>query len=286
MRKLLTIIIYTLVVLLIGRNLPSLPRFTVLSSPTNYPKELKKEIDLEIKNKKGNYGIYFSDLKTNQEFGINEQEIFTAASINKVPIVAVLYYLENKGEINFDDQITLQEVDIQDYGTGSLRYQKPGSTYSLKTLAKLALKQSDNTAAHILSNTIGTPIIQNTIEEWGLTQTDMEENTTSPTDMFILFKKVYANEITTPAKSKELLGFMNETDIEDRLPSKLPDDAKVYHKTGDAVGSLHDVGIIERDGKVFYVGVLTSDIGNDEKIAKETIAEIGKTVLSFYEKRK
>lgn len=286
MRKLLTIIIYTLVVLLIGRNLPSLPRFTVLSSPANYPQELKKEYESIIKNKKGNYGIYFADLTIDQKFGINEQEIFTAASVNKVPIVAVLYYLENKGKIDFDEQITLQENDIQDYGTGSLRYQKPGSTYSIKTLAKLALKQSDNTAAHILSNKIGTPIVQNTIEEWGLTQTDMEENQTSPEDMYLLFEKIYKNKVTSPAKTKELLGFMTETDIEDRLSLNLPSSAKIYHKTGDAVGYLHDVGILEHDGKVFFVGVLTSDIGNDERSVKETIAEIGKKTLSFYEKRK
>lgn len=286
MRKILTILIYTFIVLLIGRNLPSLPRFTVLSSPADYPKELQKEIQSLTKDKKGNYGIYFADLTKDQTFGINEEELFTAASINKVPIVAVLYSLENKGKLDFDEQITLQEVDMQKYGTGSLQYEKPGGTYSLKTLAKLALKQSDNTAAHILSNRIGTPLIQETINEWGLTQTDMEENQTSPQDMYLLFKKIYKNELTSSAKSQELLGFMRDTDIEDRLPARLPEGTIAYHKTGDAVGNLHDIGILEKDGAFYYIGILTSDIGTNEKIAKETISEIGKTVVEFYEKRK
>jgi len=256
-----------------------------MNSPERYHEDLKKEIEKIVKDKKGNYGIYFTDLTEEKSFGINEQELFTAASVNKVPIVAVLYYLEHKGKINFDEQITLQEVDIQDYGTGSLRYQKPGSTYSLKTLAKLALKQSDNTAAHILSNRIGTEVIQNTIEELGMTQTEMEENLTSPEDMSLLFSLIYNEKITSKPKTKELLGFMNETDIEDRLPSQLPQDAVIYHKTGDAVGSLHDIGIIEYHDKSYSIAIFTSDIGTDEDTVKKTIGEIGKTILKFYENR-
>ncbi|MBI4096897.1 MAG: serine hydrolase [Candidatus Levybacteria bacterium] len=286
LRKAFTIIVYTLIVLLIGRNLPFLPRFVVLSNPKTYANDLKKEVSAVIKDKKGNYGIYFANLTTGDTFGISEKELFTGASIHKVPIVATLYYLENKGKIRLDEQITLQEVDIQDYGTGSLRYQKPGSTYSLKTLAKLALNQSDNTAAHIIGNKIGEDNIQKTIDQLGLTQTNMATNQTSAYDMYLLFKKIYNNEITTPAKSQELLGFMQDTDIEDRLPRLLPPGSVVYHKTGDVVGSVHDVGIIKNGDTIFFLGVLTSDIGNDEQETKETISKIAKNVVDFYQKLK
>ncbi|MBI4084572.1 MAG: serine hydrolase [Candidatus Levybacteria bacterium] len=286
LRKIFTIVVYTLIILLIGRNLPFLPRFVVLSNPKTYATNLKKETSNLIQNKKGNYGIYFANLKTGETFGISEKERFTGASLHKTPIVATLYYLENQGKIRFDEQITLQEVDIQDYGTGSLRYQKPGSTYSLKTLAKLALKQSDNTAAHILSNKLGEETVQKTINQFGLTQTDMASNQTSVYDMYLLFKKIYTNEITTSAKTQELLGFMQDTDIEDRLPGLLPPGTVVYHKTGDTVGSIHDVGIIRTGDDILFLGVLTSDIGKDEAKTKETIARIAKNTVDFYQKRK
>lgn len=286
MRKILTIIVYTLVVLLIGRNLPSLPRFTVLSNPETFATDLKRETQNEIQDKKGNYGIYFADLTSGKSFGINERELFKGASVNKVPIVAVLYSLAEEGEIDLDEQITLQQRDMQDYGTGSLRYQKPGTTYSLKTLAKLALKQSDNTAAHILSEKIGKRKIQETIETWGLTQTDMEENLTTPYDLYILFKKIYAHELTSQPRSQELLSFMRDTDIEDRIPLLLAKDIPVYHKTGDAVGGIHDVGIIEHDGKPFFLAVLTSDIGNTEEETRQAIASVAKNIVDYREKRK
>lgn len=266
--------------------MPFLPRFTVLSNPITAATELKKETQVILLEKKGNYGIYYADLSTGQTFGIGEREMFRAASVNKIPIVAALYYLEKNGEVNFDEQITLQKRDIQDYGTGSLRYQKPGSTYSIKTLAKLALKQSDNTAAYILGEKIGKARIQEIIDSWGLTQTNLEENQTSPYDMYLLFKKIYANEITDEAKSKELLSFMQDTDIEDRLPKLLPDGTAVYHKAGDTVGGLHDIGIIMHDNKPFFLAVLTSDIGNTESDTKNTIAKIAKNVIDYRQKRK
>ena len=286
MRKLFTIAIYTIVILLIGRNLSFLPRFAVLSDPSTLATDLKQTTENTIKGKKGNYGIYFSDLTTGQQFGINEKEIFTGASVNKVPIVATFYHLESKGKIDFDRQITLQKRDIQDYGTGSMRYAKPGTTYSLKTLAKLALKQSDNTAAHILSEEIGRDVIQAYMEDLGLRQTDMEENETSPYDMYLLFQKIYTEKITSKGKTEELLGFMTDTDIEDRLPADLPESAMIYHKTGDAVGGLHDVGIIIYEGKPYFLGVMTSDIDGDETITKETISKIAKNLIEYRDARR
>ncbi len=289
MRKFFTIIVYTVIILLIGRNVPQLPRFFIFTTPQRqknlFLENLKRETYKRIQSQKANYGIYFADFNTNDAFGINHKEIFTAASVNKVPIVAVLYYLEHKGKIDLDEQITLQKEDIQDYGTGSLRYQKPGETYSLKTLAKLSLQQSDNTAAHILANRIGMPAVQKTISQWGLAQTDMENNKTSPYDMYILFKKLYKGEITSVARTQELFGFMIDTDIEDRLSANVPNGTQVYHKTGDVVGGLHDVGVIQRDGVVFFLGIMTSEIGESEQQVKNTIGTIAHDILSSYEKK-
>jgi len=280
MRKLATIIVYTLILLVIGRNLSFLPDFSTDHIPDST--DLKNKVQKIIADKKGNYGISYLDLTTGKTFGINDTMMMTGASVNKVPIIAVLYYLENHGKINFNDQVTLQESDLQDYGTGSLRYQKPGGTYSLKSLIKLTLKESDNTAAHILNDKIGTDVIQKIITSWGMTQTDMGNNQTSSSDMAILLKKIYDNQITTPGKTKELLSFMTQTENEDRLPSELPKNTVVSHKTGDGVGFLHDVGIITKGEHTFFLGVLTSDIGSDEKGTKKTIGDIAKTIFDSY----
>lgn len=269
-----------IVSLLIGRNLEFLPKFSFSNSSN--ANSIKKEIKELIEGRKGNYSVYFSDLNSkDMSFGINENTLYTAASLNKLPIVAVLYQLAKKEKINLDEKITVQQADIQDYGSGSIRYEEGKSVYSLKTLAKLSLEESDNTAAHILANKIGMNNVQKIIDSWGLKQTDMMNNKTSAFDIFTLFKKIYQEEVTTPAFTKEILDFLKDTYIEDRLPNLLPKNTIVYHKTGDSVGRMHDAGIIKNKDTVFFLGVLTSDIGDNEKETQETISQIAKKVFDL-----
>jgi beta-lactamase class A len=152
-------------------------------------------------------------------------------------------------------------------------------------LAKLALKQSDNTAAHILAERIGMDVIQKTIKSWGLKQTNMEDNKTTTYDMYLLFKRMYDGKVASEARTRELFGFMQDTDIEDRLPALLSSKVDVYHKTGDATGSYHDVGIIKDGNTIFFLGILTSDNQDAGDTAKETIAKVAKNTVEEYERK-
>lgn len=242
---------------------------------------LTDRIEKLVENAPGTYSIYIRDIKSGKEYGLHEKTIITAASVNKIPILATLYHLAGIGEIDLDKTITPQPTDIQDYGTGSIRYDPPGTHYSLKTLARLMMEKSDNTAAHLLGQVIiGFPKIQEFIDTWGLTQTNMETNKTSAKDMSILLLKMYNKEITTPSLTSEMLGFMEKSDYDDRIPAGIPDGTKIYHKTGDDIGKIHDVGIVDLDNTPYYVGILTTDI-KDEEETKRRLAQISKVVYEF-----
>lgn len=276
-RRIAAIFVFAIFFIMLGRHLTFLPIIN-LSRETKEA-DLKKEIAKITKDKKGSYSYYFKDLKNDRSFGVSENQIQTGASVNKLPIIATLYYLDSKGKLNLDDRVTIQKEDVQDYGTGDIRYQKMPATYSLKNLAKLALKNSDNTAAHVISITIGEDNVQKLADSWGMKQTDMVNNKTTVYDMSLLLERIYTGKITDAAKTKELLGFMTDTDFEDRLTKGLPSDVNIYHKTGDGEGFVHDVGIIETEKGAYYLGIMTSDIGQDEQETKNTIAEISKKVF-------
>lgn len=275
-RRLGAIIIFAIFFIMLGRHLTFLP---VINLSTNTKEEdLKNEIEKITKNKKGFYSVYYKNLNTEISFGIDENQIQTGASVSKLPIIAALYYLDKQKKLKLDDRVTIQKDDVQDYGTGSIRYQKMPQTYSLRNLAKLALQQSDNTAAHVLSLKIGEENVQKLVDYWGLKQTSMANNKTTVYDMGLLFEKIYKGEIANTANTKELLEFMTDTEFEDRLPKGLPNGTKVYHKTGDGEGFIHDLGIIETEKGAYFLGVMTSDIGEAEEETKSTIAEISKKV--------
>lgn len=255
--------------------------FAGLFTKKKSPEDLRKKVQEKVNNRWKNYSVYVKDYNASFTVGINETVIFTAASVNKVPIIAALYYSAGKGEIDLDERVTVQSADIQDFGTGSIRYDPPGSVYSLKTLAKLAIEQSDNTAAYVLGTyTVGMDKVQSLMNQWGLTQTDMVNNKTSNRDIALLFEKIYKGEITNAASTQEMLAFFKDTDFEDRLPALLPKSTTVYHKIGNEIAVMHDAGIVT-DGKLtYYIGVFSSDI-TDEEEAKKIIAEISKLVYDY-----
>lgn len=255
--------------------------FSRIFTKKKSPEDLRTKIQKIVDNRWKNYSVFVKDFNSDFMMGINETVIYTAASMNKVPIVAALYYFGGKGEIDLDERITIQAADIQDYGTGSIRYDPPGSVYSIKTLAKLMIGQSDNTAAYVLANyTVGLDKIQSLMNQWGVTQTDMVNNKTSNHDIALLFEKIYKGGVTNIASTQEMLAFFKNTDFEDRIPAPLPKPATVYHKIGSDIGAVHDAGVITDAKHAYYLGVFTSDI-TDEEEATTIIAAISKTTYEF-----
>lgn len=281
MKKFLILLFYSFFLLLLGRQLSFLPSFNVIDNSTKESlaaDEIRESLLGSISEYEGEYSIYYEDLESGDAFGINHNSIMTAASLNKVPIIFYLYSLADKREIDLEEKITLLEADIQDYGTGKLRYEKPGGVYTLKRLAELSFKHSDNTAAHLLTIRLGEDKIQEYVDSLGLGSTTIAFNETSPKDFGNLMSMFYRNELFSEALRNELMDYMSDTEFENRIPKYL-DNATVYHKIGDADNMVHDGGIIvSEDKSPFVLVVMTQGIVEEEK-AHDAIGKIAKEVF-------
>lgn len=274
-------VVYSLSLLFIGKQLGFIPQIKlgenkkVLGANTS---DLRKNVlEKFLKGERGSWSIYYKDLTTGQEFGIDENRVTTAASLNKMPIVAYLYSLAGKGKIDLEDKISIQKEDMQDYGTGSIRYAEPGTSYSLKTLTKLMLEQSDNTAAHVVNIRLGVDKIQEYVNSLGLVATNMVNNKTTARELGKIWGDIYARKITTEALTREIMDFSQDTDFEDRIARDLPKSARVHHKAADGVGFVHDGGIVIDGQRKFVLVIMASDIQSSEK-AKDTIGKMAKFV--------
>ncbi|OGG11538.1 hypothetical protein A2Z00_04810 [Candidatus Gottesmanbacteria bacterium RBG_13_45_10] len=243
--------------------------------------ELRRKVEETIKDTWKNYSVLVVDYHSNFTMGINDAVIFNAASINKIPILAALYTDVQKGDVDFDKVIILQSQDVQDYGTGIIRYDPEGTAYTVKTLIRLMMQKSDNTAAHILGNyIIGLDRVQTLVNAWGLTQTDMANNKTSNKDMAILMDKIFRGKIAGVALTQEILAFLKDSDFEDRIPALLPKNVTVYHKVGTGTGTVHDVGVVTQGKTAYYIGIFSSDI-TDEERASKLAAQVSKVVYDY-----
>ena len=279
MRKLAIFLFYSFFLIILGRNLTFIPAINVgQASKIKEPEAIRDELVEYLKAQKGDFSVYYEDLVTGDNFSIHGNTVLTAASLNKLPVVGYLYHLASKKEIDLQETIVIQKSDIQDYGTGSIRYQKPGQQYTLQSLARLALNQSDNTAAHVLNIRLGEDNIQAYAYQIGMGSTNMIDNDTSARDIGKFFQMLYQNKITSKALTSEMLEYLENTEFEDRIVPLLPKNIHVYHKTGDGVNFIHDGGIISNGKTPFILVVMSSNI-TDEKLTKATISKIAQIVF-------
>jgi beta-lactamase class A len=245
------------------------------------PVKFQTIIENTVDNSIPQYSIIVDDFLTTFHQEAGDQIQYTGASVQKIPILVALYEQIQKKKIMKDTTISLAEDDRQDYGTGSIRYDRAGSTYTIGDLAERMIKDSDNTASYILARKVmNMNDIQASVNGWGLGDTDMENNFTTNANMNVLFRKLFTGRILNATNTREVIDILENSNFEDRIPALLPRTTHVYHKEGTAIGSLHDVGVVIGDKSFYYIGIFTSTV-SDEDRAVNAIKRISKAVYTF-----
>jgi beta-lactamase class A len=251
----------------------STPTPTPSFSPTNI--SLLDAINEVVGGKQGTYGWYVHNLKTNLVYGANYDFSFTAASVNKVPIMIAYLKEVEAGHQNLSSTYYLDGQDIEE-GSGSLQYQDVGTPYTFTKLLEFAGKNSDNTAANVIARIIGKGPIQAFINSRLMDNTNIVKNTTSPKEMGELFADVYADKIFKNQKTKEFFyQTLSQTDYEDRISAGVPEGTLVVHKIGNQIQVWNDCGLVI--AKNPYVLCILTD-GTAEEEAKEVLPSISRLV--------
>lgn len=97
--------------------------------------------------------IYVHSFETNEEYILNPNVDFIAASTYKLPLGMKYYEMINDDEIRLSDRLTLQSKHYEE--GGPTYYDEVGSTISVETLLHRMIQISDNTASHVLFENLG-----------------------------------------------------------------------------------------------------------------------------------
>ena len=224
----------------------------------------------------GNYGFFVYRLSDQVEYGFNQDDVFKAASLIKIPAVIALYQEAQSGRLNLDGTYVLRESDKFE-GNGSLINYPAGSKFTFRELARFALHESDNTAFNIFEIYLGDRKIQEAILGLGMTNTSIYDNTTTPRDIAMLFAKLKNAEILGPVESREILSYMENTSFDAWLRAGVPEGINIEHKYGRLAGVVNDVGVVESNNHI--IAILSTDI--DENEADRIIPEISKAIYDF-----
>jgi len=211
------------------------------------------------------FGVVIFDPSTGEAVTMDADRSFLAASLNKLPVLMTLYRAAASGEVDLDDEITMQASDVQAYGTGVLYTYPVGYTMTLRECARFLIKESDNTAWKMLDRYLGRNYIRDELYRVGAYSTEYWiPNTTTPNDALLMLEKISDPSYTTPDLSDEMLDIMTNTSFEDRLPQPLPEGLQVSHKIGSYGGTFGDAAVVFPEGShdardAYYIVVLASN---------------------------
>ncbi|MBU0569297.1 class A beta-lactamase-related serine hydrolase [Patescibacteria group bacterium] len=228
----------------------------------------------KTKNLSGVYGLYVVRLENGSSYGVNELEIFEAASFIKLPVMAVMYMQVESGDMDLETKHTLS-ADDKVGGSGSLIGKPAGYTLTYKDLVRLMGKQSDNTAFNIARNILGDEEVENVIKQIGMANTSLLDNETTPYDIGTFFEELWKDNIVSEESRDEILAFLTDTIYEDHLAAGIPDEIRIAHKYGREVHVVNDAGIIFTD-EPFIVVIMSKGVVESE--ADEVIPELAKMV--------
>ena len=204
----------------------------------------------------GHTGFYYKNLVTGMTWGVRDEEIFGAASVMKLPLYLLILQKSLDGELSLDDKITVTQADKVPI-CGALTLFTHDIKTDIRTLCRLMISLSDNTATNRLIDHLGIPAIQEGFSAFGLEKTMIRrklfdraasragiQNTICPREIGELLEKLYRQTILSPDLCQEAIDTLLLQQVDHKLNGKICGEVNIAHKTGEDDNLSNDVGIV------------------------------------------
>ncbi|WP_142062789.1 serine hydrolase [Pseudarthrobacter sp. B4EP4b] len=204
-------------------------------------------------------GLAMADISGDAALTFGDQEDFTAASTAKIITAAAYYHLVETGEASLDD---------------------PLGDYDAAFQLEAMVNESNNDSWLLLMDAVGYPRLIDYASSIGITY-DPEKNLLTPAGMALVLKQLYAGDLLNPDNTKQLLGYMQDTNNEELIPAGSQSGIEVFHKYGEFDGELHDAAILAYRGSTFVLVIYTE---NEDGTQDEGQAKVIRELTGVVEK--
>ncbi len=223
---------------------------------------LQSLIEKKLLNSGVNHvSVYFEDLNNGYWFGLNEKEVFTPASLTKVPtLISVLK--RSEVEQGFLWQNVKYSIPTIDYNVHyKPEYQvESDKTYTIKQLLEYMIKYSDNNATQILWKVLWQNRFAKTYTNLWINQSLF--NQIEVIDYASFFRILFNSSYLNKKDSEYALQLLTQVNFKNWLVAWVPSDIKVAHKFWEYafdwdLKQIHDCGIIYYPNHPYLLCVMT-----------------------------
>lgn len=251
---------------------------------------LKKSLQLLMsKYKMLEPSIFVWEYDSGKYVNLNGEKHFPAASIIKIPILLETFKSIEAKELSINEKMTLSEF-YRSEGSGKMKYHQAGNEYTIDTLARLMIEDSDNTATNMLIAAVGgMPRVNSAMKSWGINNTYLQNwlpdlegtNYTTTKDLTKMLYNIENSNFISSQSKNYIFDYMGNVENNRLLQAGLPQGAKLLHKTGDIGTTLGDAGIVTTlNGKKYIVSIIANRPYNSPQ-GKNFIVEASSMIYNY-----
>ncbi len=234
------------------------------------------------------YSVYFRDLTDGHWAGINEAEEYNPASLLKLALAVAIYKeAESKPAFLSESRVYSSRISAitKSLEFGSSTALKIGQSYTIDTLVKMMIIDSDNGAKDLLADSVDPHISDEVWSDLGIPLPEDASYTISARRYSFFLRVLYSATYLSPDYSEKLLMLLSKASYNDGLRSGVPETIPLAHKFGEHVSvegngqndiELHDCGIVYAPARSYLLCVMTE--GNDLNGLQKLIASVSKAV--------
>ena len=259
-------------------------------------KEIFSDIECYLNQREGEYALYFKDLDQDLTFTINEDLMFSAASVIKIPIMCELYRQVEADQINKEQLLNVGD-NIRVGGAGILHELHSGIELSYKDLVLMMITLSDNTATNLLIDELGMENINRYLASYGFNtrlkrkmmdfaaRKKGKENITSPREIGQLLEDIYKKQLKgiSIENAIEIFDILSKQTIRDKMSFYIPEEKwnRVASKTGTLDKIEHDASIFALNDFNYILVIFSRDLPTNA-YGNITIARVSQLIYKFY----
>ena len=219
-------------------------------------------------------GVFVNLTNSADNYSDEPGRIFPAASMIKLPIAGAAYQRVADGQWKLTDILTLTDA-VKVGGTGIVRNQPAGTTYTLDKLIEIMLINSDNTAANMIVDKLGGFGPVNTFSQaQGMGNTIMRrklydlaaqsrgvENTTTTGDIARFFLRLQSGDLLQRTYADRLRTILAQRGQQDKNWAllNLPPNTIALHMTGTGAGTRNDAIFVTAGEKQYLLVLMVTD---------------------------
>lgn len=233
--------------------------------------------------------VYVWDYDTGNYADVNASELFSAASIIKIPVLLQLFRSIDLNQVSLYDEMPLTEY-YRSEGSGGLQFKAANSKYSLDTLARVMITDSDNSATNMIMSKIGSMTdVNQGIRDWGLKHTHVKTwlpdlqgtNHTTARDLAVMLYNIDNPEFLSMSSREKIFDYMGHVKNNRLIQAGLGAGASFLHKTGDIGKMLGDAGIVYTPNGKKYIVVILANRPYNSPAGKDFIVQASAIIYNY-----